>query len=187
MSLQNPLHPGTILTALKIGKERLISILIVMPPNSQIVFSIAPPQSTVWVLGIQSVGLFRDWLTGNPIISPLISVEAEHAQIGGVLVQALDSVSNAHWGTVIDISTGDPLVTTITNGTALFVSVDITQGIFDMPQRLYDEVYLQRWRGLDNLLNLLGSFTSDEIGSFAKMLRDGIPTVKQKTNKYLEE
>lgn len=172
MSLQNPLHPGTILTALKLIAERLISVQIVLPPNSQVVFSIAPQADTIWILGINSIGVFRDFLTGNPINTSLVSIKTEHPMVRSILASALDSTVKSPWGTTIDISTGWPMINTVTNNTGLFISLDFTQGIYECSQRIYNETYLKMWNGLRNMMEFMGEYTGEEIVLLAKALKD---------------
>lgn len=169
MSLQDPWHPGTMLTALKIGKQRLITLSMIQPPNSRFTFSVTPPLGTIWVMAIQSIGRFTDYLTGNPIESSAITFEAEHPMIGSVYTQAVESTFKM-WPTDIDVSVGEPLTMTATNGTAFFAFSSVTLGIFDMPQRIYDEEYLPRWHGLDNILRLMGKLQPDQIDKLVKKL-----------------
>lgn len=187
MSLQNPLHPGVILTALKISKQRLMSVQIVMPPNSQVTFAIAPPVGMIWVVGVHSIGVLRDFITGNPMNTALFTIEAEHPSIGRISTQGVDSAVKAPWGTVLDLSSSSPLVVTFTNSTALFIALDFAQGIFDMPQRLYDEVYLKMWNGLENILLFMGQYNSEEIGMLSNMLKGSLSTDKKNSKKFLKE
>lgn len=169
----NPLHPGAILISNKDAKELLYTVYAVLPPGASVVAQITPPAGMVWVEAIQSMDVVRDYITGNPLNTPLVYVLAEHSMITSFTGFAVGSALK-QWPIEIDISVNDPFIVNAVNNLGIYVSVNFSFAALEVPQRFYDDVYLKYWKGLKNLVAFLGEFDLIDMPVLAKAVHDTI-------------
>lgn len=177
-SLLNPLHPGTIFLATRKGRQFFTMGMVIMPPGSQLVLITVPTEDLVWIIALDASSPARDVATGNPIVSPFFYMDIEHSQITHTRLYAFESYYNYPWACDLHVSTGDPLVHTITNNTALTVSIDFNMAIMEIPKRAYEE-YMRLWHGLENLLNFMGGFNSKQVDTLVKHIKELVPKMME--------
>lgn len=169
-SLLNPLHPLTLFTALRKGKQTLITFQAIMPANSSFVVQLRPQPNIVWLTVVGTASIPRDFITGNPIYSPLVSAVSEHTMIRTMTNFALESFYLFNWATHVEVTYGEPITYTISNGTGAAVTWDFTLAIMEFGLEKYGE-YLSLWRGLYNFEELLSNFSDEEIKALADTIK----------------
>lgn len=167
----NPLHPATIFIQERLGHQFVSAAQITMPPGAQVSFNIVPPSGMVWVMMVRTMGTPRDAATNNPVISPNVLLYSRHSMCRGVIMPVtLESNFMFPWAVEKDLRINDPMTTTIVNGTALTIILDLTIAFIEFSEDNYDK-YMRLWNGLYNFELLMGGLQETDVESLVALLK----------------